>query len=225
MTKSLLFPDKSALLNLKTTLCAALAKMPQVYRIMLFGSFAREDYDAWSDLDMLVVTAYQRDFWQVFLQLTHLKSVIHCSPFNPNVQPCGAFILGNVFADESVFHCVDLNFLSLAQLRQSDSLARFGLLQVVFNRDEAEIPLVEDRPTDPPPEHPDEKRIANAQHFTKKALKKYLRQRGTLDDVYHFANYLEAIMQDYPPDMMVSGGNIGYVAHQYLEMVAWLRKQ
>ncbi len=50
------FVDRSEILNLaRQTAARIAARHPEVLKVLLFGSFAREDYGARSDLDLLVV--------------------------------------------------------------------------------------------------------------------------------------------------------------------------
>jgi hypothetical protein len=99
-------------------------------------------------------------------------------------------------------------------------LQRFGQLRTLY--DKVELYVADERDRGLPAgillDDPVEKRINEAMHFTKKALKKVLRQQATRDELRPFVDHLTSVMRDYPADIRVPGGQIGYVAHTYLDM-------
>lgn len=187
---------------------------------MVFGSLARNEWDRWSDVDLIVVTSTQAQFEEVFTRFLQWKPILHHSPLTLRAEADGAYILGNVFVDESVFHCLDLNFLSVTQVQLPAALQRFKQLQTLYSA--KDTPVDDERELiqslSPPAEDPVEKRINEAFHFTKKTLKKVLRHKATIEELQPFANHLMSVMQDYPADIVVPGGRIGHLAHTYLEM-------
>ena len=186
---------------------------------MVFGSIARHEQDRWSDLDMIVVTNRRQDFGIVYEALRQHKPIVHHNPLTPQVAPCGGHLLGVVFADESVFHNLDLNFLSMTDYQSTNALQRFGQIKNVYTAKEDPEALAKELITiSRLAEHPDEIRIGNALHWTKKAVKKVLRQRGTLVDVKACNDSLKQVMNDYPEDVILPNGNISRVAKSYIEI-------
>lgn len=194
---------------------AILVQLPFVQRISVFGSLAGADWDRWSDIDMLVVTQARGQFLAVWQALHDAKPVLYHYPLS-RAEPSGGHMLGNVFVGESVFHCLDLNLLTVHEYRTPGALDRFGaLLEVHLAPD---IPVIEAEAGMDATQAltPDEDRIATGIHFTKKAIKRALRGYPAHDDLKRCAGQLKAIMQDYPVDYQVVGGNIGKVAQTYL---------
>ena len=124
--------------------------MTFVQRVLVFGSFARGEADRWSDIDLLVVTANRMQFWQVFTTLARHRTILWRSRFVPQCDPSGGYVLGIVFEGESVFHNVDLNFMTLAEYHMPDALNRFGTMKEVYaaetlnsNTDDGTLPTTE----------------------------------------------------------------------------------
>lgn len=196
--------------------------MSCVQRVLVFGSFAREQSDRWSDIDILVVTTNRGQFREVFSGLAEYKPIVWRGRFVPQVQPFGGNILGIVFDGESVFHNVDLNFMTLAEYHKPDALNRFGVLKELYASaapisaaDNRDIPTAE-------PEHSDNWRIFEAFHFTKKAIKQILRGAAAYDELHQRSDQLRRILNDYAPDVKTPFGKIGWLAHEYLAMAETL---
>jgi predicted nucleotidyltransferase len=215
-----LYPNEDRLPHLGSELCRMFSQMPGVVRVIIFGSLARDEWDRWSDLDLLIITASADQFWPVFSQLVQLKPVLHHSFFTLRAEGDGAYVLGNVFVDESVFHCLDLNFLSFAQFQERDALHRFGPTRTLYRSDNTPYGFVSDAPQAPETLHDDpiEKRINDAMHFMKKALKKVLRQKATDSELRPLVDHLSTILKDYPEDIVVPRGHLGYLAHTYVKI-------
>ena len=189
-----------------------------VSRLYAFGSMARGDWDRWSDIDLLIVTAFEGQFLGVWEAFHAAKPVIHHHPFS-RAEPSGAHALGNVFEGESVFHCLDLNFLTEAEANMSSALERFGPMKELYR---FETPAASDALDETPfiqELSPAEEAISFNIHFTKKNVKRLLRGHDVRAEVNKYADLLRRQMAVYPPDYRVVGGNIGYVAHTYLAIV------
>jgi predicted nucleotidyltransferase len=215
---SLLYPDPAHLPLLLNDLTAFFSQQSSVAQVFAFGSLARQEWDRWSDLDVLVITTAQREFKPVFAQLSQCKPILHHSFFTLRPNMDGAYVLGNVFVDESVFHCVDLNFLSVAQAQVPDALLRFGPLLLLYSHEPLIVHSDVELSSGFHTEDPTEKRINDAMHFTKKALKKVLRRQGSADDLQARVDYLTTILQDYPGDIVTPGGRIGQLAQTFIDM-------
>jgi hypothetical protein len=216
---ALLYPDPNRSAALLDGLSSFFSQLTFVRHIMVFGSSARYEQDRWSDLDMIVVTNQRRHFGNVYEALRQHKPIVHHNPLTPQVEPSGGHLLGVVFADESVFHNLDLNFLSLSDYQSSNALQRFGQIKIMYSAKEQPEAL-NDEPTSTSrlAEHVDEIRIGNTLHWTKKAVKKVLRQRGSLDDVKTCSDALKHVMDAYTEDVVLPNGNISQVARMYIEI-------
>jgi hypothetical protein len=213
-----LLPDPSANIRLLHNVRNHLSAMSCVQHVIVFGSFAQDRADRWSDIDILVVTANRTQFRVVFSGLAEYKPIVWRGSFVPQVQPSGGNILGIVFEGESVFHNVDLNFMTLAENHMPDALTRFGVLKELYAA-AAPISEVDDRdiPT-PEPAHPDNWRIFEGFHFTRKAIKQLLRGADAYDELRQRSDQLRHILNDYAPDFETPYGKIGWLAHHYLAM-------
>jgi predicted nucleotidyltransferase len=220
---NLVYPDPERLPVLMSEIQYLLTQLVFVRHIFVFGSFARGSFDQWSDIDMIVVAETRQQFKAAFDHLDRHKPTLHHSPFVPLTEPCGGYILGNVFADESVFHCLDLNFLTLAEYQSAKALDRFGQLKVLYENPHAFVPAesVDDEILSIP-ETEAEKRISIAQHFTKKAIKKLLRKTGTRDELVQWSNQLKMVRHDHPDGLISVNGDVGWLADRYIEIADFL---
>lgn len=214
----LLNPKADRPLQLMEEIRAIFVTLPFVQRIRVFGSLARGDWDCWSDIDLLVVTQTRSQFRDAFEALLKQKPIIHRSPFVPKVEPAGGYVLGNVFAGESVFHCLDLNFLTMTEYQSPESLVRFGELTELYCSAIETVVSESGRIYPIEEETADEVRINYGLHFTKKAVKKILRGQSAQDDLRKFSTILRDTMQDYPDDYCAPTGAIGKVAHTYIKI-------
>lgn len=215
-TDVLLYPEPKRPLEILDEITNLLAKLPFVSHIDVFGSLARGGWDRWSDIDLIVATQTQAQFWQVWKTLHAAKPIVHHHPLS-KADPTGVHILGNIFADESPLNCIDLNLFTQATYQNLDNLERFGILKSMHHQEvaaatHANDALVEQILT------PEEKVISVALHFTKKSLKQVLRGQPAQDVLKHRTDHLRTTMQRYSFDHEVVGGNIGQVAHMYLAM-------
>jgi predicted nucleotidyltransferase len=220
----LIYPDQNALPRLLKELTEFFAQFPGVSRIFTFGSMARGDWDRWSDIDLLIVTrsgsGQQR---QLFDKLARHKPILHHHPF-VSMEPSGGFVPGIVFKYESVFHILDLNFMSLAEYQSPQALARFGKLRELFTAGEDYLEFEGENSAWPKPQidDPDEQRIGAGIHWTKKAIKKILRSSGSIDELTTTSTRLKEIMLDFPEDKLMPGGNICHLAREYIKIADFL---
>jgi hypothetical protein len=214
---NLLEPDPDGPQRLADEITAFFSQLDFVQRVMAFGSLAGQRWDRWSDLDLIVVTASHTQYRMVFHRLCAHKPVVHHGVFTSCVEPAGGYVLGIVFEGESVFHCLDLNFLTLAEYRALGTLDRFGATRDLYVNEAGWA----DEADEPPQhrvalQHPDEARIYDAIHWTKKSAKKMLRGQDTRHELRACAERLRAVMNDYPDSPLFPGGDICRLAHTYL---------
>lgn len=220
----LVYPDQTALPRLLKELTEFFTQFLAVNRIFTFGGMARGDWDRWSDIDLLIVTrSGSGQQWQLFDKLARHKPILHHHPF-VSMEPSGGFVPGIVFEDESVFHILDLNFMSLAECQSPQALARFGKLRELLTAGEGYLELESENSAWPKSqtENPDEQRIGAGIHWTKKAIKKILRGSGSIDELTTTSTRLKEIMLDFPEDKLMPGGNICHLARQYIKIANFL---
>ncbi len=221
MLAEIVYPDAQKPMILLREVSSIFTQIPYVSHIYIFGSLVGVHWDRWSDIDMLVVTQKQKQFYEVWEHLHRAKPVLHHHPLSAGL-PSGRHILGNVFIDESVFHCLDLNFLTACEHQQPGVLDRFGSLREIYRTTDSMTVQDEDVLSQLQELTDDERRISIGMHFTKKAAKKILRGEPAYDDLKHNSDDLRMIMRNYPADYQVIGGEIGKVAQTYLTIADYL---
>ncbi len=220
----LLNPSPDALVDLVLWVTDLLTGLPFVHEIRCFGSFARGNWDCWSDIDLLVVTDTRDQFLDLLGHLEAIRPIVHRNHFVAFPDSGGAHILGILFAGCSVFHCVDLNLYTFEEARMLGRLDRFGSMKVLY-RVESQPTAIEARSlVVSEPEDPGEATIKVAIHFTKKAAKQVLRGIDAQADLRHHASALRQIMNAYPPDLVIGGRQIGLLAQSYLEIAQLLER-
>ncbi len=221
---SLVYPDAERLQAIVSIVTHCLSALPYVTHIDVFGSLARGDADRWSDIDLIVVTRKKADFLRCLQTLHNTKPILHHNPLS-QADPNGYHALGCVFVDESVFHCVDLNFFTREEYTKPETTRRFGARRTLYSAHTAVSQKGDsdgEPSTDTQTLTADEQRIAVAIGFTKKNAKKVLRGEEAHDNLKRFARTLTQTMQDYPVDYRVVGGNIGIVAGHYVTIAETL---
>lgn len=224
VNQALLYPDPQRRERLLSDLCALHSQLDCVQQIAVFGSLARGQADRWSDVDLLVITrSGPPDFWRVFSDLREQRPVLHHHVFMPQALPAGGHVLGILFDGKSVLHNVDLNFVSEAEALLAANMERFGPLRWLYTAPAQSAPVAVS--AGPPPEallpqHPDDQRIGAALHWTKKAIKRWLRGVGPAEPVAAAAAPLRQVMQDFPEDVWLPTGNLCRAARLYLQMAA-----
>jgi predicted nucleotidyltransferase len=218
MIMQALYPEPDRNVRLLDELETFFAGLPAVRRVLVFGSFGRGKIDRWSDIDMLLVTADPTQFGPVFAVLARHKPIRYRGTFTPQVEQGGGRVLGIVFEDESVFHCLDLNFLGEADYLAPGALDRFRHLQ---ERWVNAGPLIADGQGPvlaAEEENPDEYRLAAALHFTKKAIKQILRRGKGHAGLARRVDALRLALSECPVRKVTPRGDIQYMARLYLSM-------
>jgi hypothetical protein len=121
-----LYPNLQRVNQLLLTMTGFFAVQPDVYEVLVFGSLVTDDYDRWSDLDMLVVTATAEQQRPLFEKLKKTHPMHYHRVFMRDSVSSGSYVSGCTFVGESVFHTLDLNFMDLAERQSPGSLDRFG---------------------------------------------------------------------------------------------------
>jgi predicted nucleotidyltransferase len=199
-------PSPDALKRLLDDVTTALTQADYMRKSMVFGSFARGTWDRWSDIDLLVVTETRPQFLDVLKQIEAFRPILHRNHFVAHVEPAGGHVLGITFQGESVFHCIDLNLLTVQEYQNADALERFGVIKTLYTSDQPMSgEVVDENGVESEIEDTPEARIKVAVHFTKKAVKKVLRGDSNLDDLRQRAAALQQVMVDYPADLVIKG--------------------
>jgi Nucleotidyltransferase domain len=219
---ALLYPPAGRPAQLAALLCGFFAALAPVRRVVVFGSQATGGGDRWSDVDLLVVTPQLSDYRQVLAALHAYKPIVHHAPVRPSTDHPGLHALGIVFADESVFHSLDLNFMALAAYQAPGALRWFGLTRECYAADGPDpVSESEAAPALPPPDL-DELAIDAANYWTKRAARRVLRGQGSRDDLARRARDLGALARCAPADCSMPGGNPCRLARTYLAIAAAL---
>ena len=197
-----------------------LKPIPCVNQIILFGSLARHNWDEWSDIDLLIVIQNRADILPVYNAIRQQKQILHHHRLT-RAEPNGVHCLGMVFEDESVFTCIDFNFLSIADVRQPDALTRFGHINILYNQttkiiDHDETAYPQQALTE------SEAEISTGIHFLKKAIKQSLRGNYDKLTITTRKQCLETIIAKYPDNRRRVGNNIGALASRYLNIATAL---
>jgi predicted nucleotidyltransferase len=107
--ETLLAPDPHGPERLRAEIASALAPLPSVRAISLFGSLAAGTADRWSDVDMLVACDdVETSQWTAAAAIRAAKSVLFYRMFSTAAQPSGRYW----FDGESVFHKLDVSFIT-----------------------------------------------------------------------------------------------------------------
>jgi hypothetical protein len=194
------------------------------------GSLATDTWDRWSDIDMIVVARGGAPaYWALFTRLARHKPVLHHNAFQPRVEPAGANLLGVTFADESVFHLLDLNFLSPSEYGSPADMARFGPVRELYVAldHSTGVVAVPAEPVPPPAsglttEDPDEMQVWVPLHFTHKAIRRLLRGCEVREELDSNATRLRNVLSAYPDGIPTARGDICPIAHTFLRMTEHL---
>lgn len=123
MSASPLHPDPTRPGALAAELASALATVPSVEAIALFGSLAAGSGDGWSDIDMVVAhDDAEAARWEAAAALRGAAPVLYYRPIAGNEQPSGRYW----FVGESPFHRLDISFSTVSEY--SSGLAEHPLL-------------------------------------------------------------------------------------------------
>ena len=217
MTHDLLYPNETRPHTLLEEVNTILMRLPFISHVYVFGSLVDADWDRWSDIDMIVVVQALKHTWDVWNAIHQAKPILHHHPLSYG-EPNGLHLLGNVFVDESVFHCLDLNILTIYEHDRESALERFGTVRELYHNPSlmAEPPGARSEITQQVTV--EEEHIATAIHFTKKHIKQTLRGESVQDDLRKRTEHLRSVMEDFTFDYEVVGGKIGKVAETYLRI-------
>jgi hypothetical protein len=223
---NLIYPDPLGPPRLLETVTNFLARNVSVERVAVFGSLARGTWDRWSDIDLLVVARGGLPTYRdLFASLCHFKPILYHSPFSPAGNAAGANVLGIVFAGESVFHILDLNFLAPSEYQSAEALARFGVLVDIFVAAHGAVtPDAEWSGGRLPSEGAviPESDLWAPMHFTHKALKKLLRGQGSFAELQSRVEWLGSALNQQPEDTPAPPRNIVPVARTFLSIAQGL---
>jgi len=214
MTSSI-YPLENRPKTLQQDIVQLLAELDYVQAIYSFGSLLGDGWDRWSDIDLIVITSCHAGFYSLKRTLHQAKPIRHHHPLLP-AEPNGHHLLGVIFEDESVFHCVDLNLFTPDEVADRQALERFGAIQLVYKA--SELPVVVEACDEFSSQRltAEEEQISVGIHFTKKHIKRVMRGQPAIDELRKWSDYLRETMRDYSENYQVVGGNIGWIAYRYL---------
>ncbi len=227
----LLLPDADRPVQLAEELCRFFAALPTVADVLLFGSVAREAADRWSDMDLLVVTTAVPNPPALLHALNRYLPVLHHAPARPSQDHPGGHMIGTVFQQESVFHALDLNFVSLNDCYSWDAYRWFGPLRDASGAADVGTATpadgsVQHRPSKDlitwPVRDPDELQINEAMFQLRRAIKKVLRKQSDLAHLVAKYNRLTEATANLPENCVYPDGNICQLAYIFRELAAYL---
>lgn len=226
MRNTELYPELHHNRALMKRLTAFFAVQPAVYEVAVFGSLAADLADRWSEVDLIVVTAYMGDQLPVFARLRGTLAVVYHRPFMRDTHVPGAYVSAMLLAGESPFHLVNLHFLSLAERANPSALERYRGLRQLHRMLTVPWPPV---PTtyDPVPneaETVDEARVYAATNTLRRMLRQVLRRQVAPADLGVPVAALRGLLADYPDGLPTAHGDVCAVAARYLDMAALAMK-
>lgn len=138
----------------------------------------------------------------------------------------GGYLLGVLFMGGSVFHNLDLNFMTIEQHTISENLERFGKLELHYQNSEKTIQLTAsvNSQNDDLSITPYEQQLEYAIHWTKKAIKKVLRGQSTVEELHQTSTKLSQLLS-IPNAQWSERGDVCKVANVFLEIAEELLKR
>lgn len=223
-------PDKNAPERLLSNLCEVFYRHAGVACVAAFGSLADNQWDQYSDVDLLVVSKTRLiDAQVLYAYLMENKPVLCRGPYGRAMKTAGSCILGIVFENESVFQKLDLNCMTVDEYANPDNLSRFGILKEIYCGDAipAADPSLDRLPTSGDFDlTTDEDELNGKMFFLSEALKRYARVRGSMDEIRRFSDDLRTTMEAKRPSARPLVGNMAALADRYLEVaVQYERRQ
>jgi hypothetical protein len=222
ITADRLYPDPARPATFAAELCAWFATLPYIQRVAQFGSLVQGTADRWFDLDMLVVTARRRDSRAALAALNEHKPFLHHAPVRKSEKHPGANALSITFADESPFHCLDLNFIALADYAPPTAIAWLDPVRDCYVApprgiaaeagDAYLLDALDER----------EMAIDGACFWTRRAAKGLLRGKSGRDLVARRHGELVAALRGTPGDCAMAGGNVCRAGRIWLAIAAAL---
>ncbi|MCP5094890.1 MAG: nucleotidyltransferase domain-containing protein [Chloroflexi bacterium] len=204
---------------LRDRLVQHLAQFALIQKIYTFGSFARADWDAWSDIDLLLIASRNPTMSELLDNLSSFQILMHRSNFAAQVQPAGGFLLGVLFDGESIFHNLDLNFMTMTQHSTFQNLERFGKLELLYENTEKAIPSTFDveRQYDDYSLVQHEQQLEYAIHWTKKAVKRVLRGDTETEELHQTSANLGQLLST-PNEQWSARGDVCKVAQTFFNI-------
>lgn len=216
-------PDTERHRALSDAIVKTLAALPYVHQIYLLGSLARDEADRFSDIDLLAITQTRPQFRAAFDALRSVHATIYHAPFTPD-DSTGGHALGCIFEGESIFHSLDLYFMTTGEQRAYQALDRFGDTRSVYERDGFETTITGELTVTGDPTSDDEQTILAAMQPVREAIKARLRGDQNHAVLRQHATRLYMTMQAFPADMRTANGEIGRIAKTYVKIVRKLLK-
>lgn len=213
----LLNPDPAGPARLAEEVVAALAAVPGVRAMALFGSLAEGRADRWSDVDLIVgcdeVEALQ---WAAAQAVRALRPVLLYRKFSAVEQPSGRFW----FADTSLFHRLDISFIALERYHERLRCRIENDHLITYQQIYAASPSTQLPPACPTPLAitARETEVGLWVYRLLNALKARLRGQITLEELTPTVEGLRAMLAELPRDAVMAGGQIGAFAYRLLEM-------
>lgn len=226
MKLTTLQPDPKELEILRDDLIGHFSQFELVHKVYSFGSLVRADWDSWSDIDLLLITSRNPTLKELLATLSSYRSLLHRSNFAIQEQPVGGYLLGVLFMGSSVFHNLDLNFMTIKQHTVPQNLEKFGKLELLYQNVEKPIqtmPNVNGQ-NDDLLLTPHEQEIEYAIHWTKKAIKKVLRGQSSVEELYQTSTKLNQLLST-PNELWSERGDVCKVANAFLEIAGELLKR
>jgi hypothetical protein len=214
------FPDPKATGRIMKEVLAALASIPTVRAVGVFGSFASDTTDRWSDIDMLVGCEHlSTTQWLAADAIRSTKPVLYYRKFTNGEQPSGKYW----FEDESPFHRIDISFhtlsdyqnylgsqvrdghdMTLREIYSSDPLA-----EPTTVRSDTRLPLIID-----PTEQDAGLWIARLADRSKACI----RGRRPVEDLVSASDNLRRVLASLPSEISIAGGDIHSLAQRLLDI-------
>lgn len=217
-----IFPDPKATVRIMKEILTALASIPTVRTIGIFGSLASDTADRWSDIDMLVgCDQLDSTQWLAADAIRSAKPVLYYRRLSDRdvEQPSGKFW----FESESPFHRIDIIFNTLDDYQSYLSeQARRGydiVLREIYRSDTANqstSALSDTR--SPTPIDPAEQEAGLWIARLADRNKAYIRGRRPIEDLVSASDSLRNHLRNLPPEIVIAGGDIRSLAQRLLDI-------
>ena len=215
------YPAPGRPMELAAELGGFFSGFESVAKVCVFGSLARGDHDRWSDIDVLLVVGHApAQCYSLFRSLQESYPLVHHGYLSLKPEPDGKNVLGCVLEGESVFHVLDLNFVTREDWGVPGALERFGqileLRAAHGNRGNLTMDADGGNPTSE--WTPTEQRIWRAMHWVHKGIKKHFRTLMTLDELAERTDDLANVLSQCGGETRTRNGDIGRVAQEFLDL-------
>lgn len=216
---TLLNSDPAIVKSLRGDLIQHFIQFSLVHKIYSFGSFARDAWDSWSDIDLLLITTRNPTLRELIDNLSSYRPIAYRSNFATQLDPAGGYLLGVFFEGSSVFHNLDLNFMTIDDHITSQHLSRFGKLELLYQNAERTLEFA----TPPNSQDDDipltdyEQQVEYGIHWVKKAAKGVLRGRTEIDVLLQASIKLDQLLA-LPYDQRSERGDVCAIGNAFLEI-------